>query len=226
MRITKNLEDLKLRIARACAAAGRNENEVSLLAVSKRHSVAAIQAAKAAGLHAMGENYLQEALGKIAECGKGIEWHFIGHIQSNKTRAIAEHFAWVQTVASGKIAARLDSQRPEPLGPLNVCLQVDIDGDGAHGGASVADIPQLCDIVAELPRLHLRGLMAIPQPATDLDAQREPLRRLHRLYESLRDNGHNLDTLSMGMTSDLEAAILEGSTMIRIGTALFGPRPA
>jgi PLP dependent protein len=225
MRITKNLEDLKRRISLACRLAGRNENEVAILAVSKRQSIESISAATAAGLHLMGENYVQEALEKIAQCSAGIEWHFIGRIQSNKTKAIAEHFSWVQTVSSLKIAERLNNQRPANLGPLNVCLQVDVDGSGAHGGVSAADARVLCAEISQLSNLRLRGLMTVPLPTNDLASQRVPFRRLQQLHQELLAQGFALDTLSMGMTGDLEAAVLEGSTMLRIGTALFGLRP-
>lgn len=173
----------------------------------------------------MGENYLQEALNKIHECSPETVWHFIGQIQSNKTRAIAENFDWAQTVASQKIAERLARQRPESLQPLNVCVQVDIDGNNAHGGISIAATEELCSIVQQLPALRLRGLMTIPVPATEIAEQRKSFALLRNLFEELRAKGYQLDTLSMGMTGDLEAAILEGSTMIRIGTALFGTRP-
>jgi pyridoxal phosphate enzyme (YggS family) len=225
MRITKNLEDLKRRISSACRLAGRNESEVAILAVSKRQSIESIRAANAAGLHSMGENYVQEALGKIAQCNAGIEWHFIGRVQSNKTKAIAENFNWVQTVSSLKIAERLDSQRPAVLGPLNVCLQVDVDGSGTHGGVPVAEAGALCGQITQLSNLRLRGLMTVPLPTNNLDSQRAPFRQLQQLHQQLITQGFGLDTLSMGMTGDLEAAVLEGSTMLRIGTALFGPRP-
>ena len=225
MRITKNLQDLKQRIAAACAEAGRNENDVSILAVSKRHDADAIRAAAAAGLHAMGENYPQEALEKIQRFGPDIEWHFIGRIQSNKTRIIAENFQWVQTISTARIAERLSRQRPSELSDLNVCIQVDTDQNGQHGGVEPADAEALCEVVAALPRLRLRGLMTIPLPTTNLAAQRLPFQRLRELRDDLHSRGYTLDTLSMGMTGDLEAAVMEGSTMVRIGTALFGPRP-
>jgi len=225
MRITKNLQDLKRRIAAACAEAGRNENDVSILAVSKRHGADAIREAAVAGLHAMGENYPQEALAKIQMFGPEIEWHFIGRIQSNKTRIIAENFQWVQTISTARIAERLSRQRPSELSDLNVCIQVDTDQNGQHGGVEPSGAEALCEVVAALPRLRLRGLMTIPLPATNLAAQRLPFLRLRELRDDLVSRGYALNTLSMGMTGDLEAAVLEGSTMVRIGTALFGPRP-
>ena len=224
-RITKHLVNLQNRISAACAAAGRNETDVSVLAVSKRHSAEAVQAAHAAGLRAMGENYLQEALEKIPACPTDIAWHYIGRVQSNKTRALAAHFSWVQTVAGSKIARRLSEQRPAELGPLNICVQVNTDRDGGHGGVGPAAAGELCELIAGLPNLRLRGLMTIPQPAEDEAGQRAPFARLRELFTALNEQGLEMDTLSMGMTNDLEAAILEGSTMIRVGTALFGPRP-
>jgi pyridoxal phosphate enzyme (YggS family) len=225
MRITKNLEDLRKRISAACAAAGRSENEVSILAVSKRHGIESIREAAAAGLRSMGENYVQEAIEKISQLGPEIEWHYIGRIQTNKTRLIAENFAWAQTVDSEKIARRLSSQRPNNMAPLNVCLQIDIDGTGEHGGLPASSAQSLCKYIDKLPGLKLRGLMAIPTPRSELDEQRQIFALLKGVYDDLLAIGFNLDTLSMGMTDDLEAAILEGSTMIRVGTALFGPRP-
>lgn len=224
--ITKNLEKLRSRIARAATAAGRNENEVSLLPVSKRHPVDSIENAHAAGLSSMAENYLQEALEKIPACSADINWHFIGRIQSNKTRAIAENFDWVQTVSSLKVARRLSEQRPTTLKALNVCLQINTDDQQGHAGITPEEAPALCAAIEELPGLSLRGLMCIPQPADSTEAQRTPFRRLRELYEQLKRAGYQLDTLSMGMSTDLEAAIAEGSTMVRIGTALFGPRPS
>ena len=222
---TKNLVDLKTRIRAALAVAERNENDVSILAVSKRHNVDAVHKALSAGLHAMGENYVQEALEKIATCEPSIEWHFIGRIQSNKTRQIAENFSWVQTVCDSRIARRLNDQRPDELPPLNVCVQVCVDEHSNHGGLTPDAVAGLCEEIAALPKLRLRGLMTIPEARTELDEQRRPFRRLRKLHDKLRADGFDLDTLSMGMTNDLEAAVLEGSTMLRIGTALFGPRP-
>ncbi len=224
--ITKKLEDLTRRIEAAAAAAGRNENEVSILAVSKRQSPESIRFARDAGLRLMGENYLQEALQKIPLFANDIEWHFIGRVQSNKTRAIAENFDWVQTVDSERTAHRLNDQRPENLRPLNICVQVCTGQDGGHDGVMPADVAPLCTYIEELPRLKLRGLMCIPLPADTMEEQRAPFRQMRELFEQLIAQGHRMDTLSMGMTGDLEAAVAEGSTMVRIGTALFGSRPS
>ena len=226
MRITKHLVNLQERIRSACAAAGRNVNEVSVLAVSKRHDAAAVRDAFAAGLHAMGENYVQEALAKMPGCPPDIAWHFIGRLQSNKTRVVAEHFDWVQTVDSLKLAERLNSQRPAGGEALNVCVQIQTDSEGRHGGILPAAAKALCREITSLPNLRLRGLMTVPAPAVTLDEQRKPLRVCARLYQDLRNDGYPLDTLSMGMSGDLEAAVLEGSTLLRIGTAIFGPRAA
>jgi pyridoxal phosphate enzyme (YggS family) len=225
MHITKNLQDLKQRISAACNEAGRNENEVSILAVSKRHSADAIREAASAGLYCMGENYLQEALEKVPLFGPEIEWHFIGRIQSNKTKTIAENFQWVQTISTARVAERLSRQRPADMGDLNVCIQVDADNSGIHNGVRPEEAESLCEIIAGLPRLQLRGLMTIPLPTAGREQQRYPFRQLRALYAQLITRGYALDTLSMGMTDDLEAAVIEGSTMVRIGTALFGPRP-
>jgi pyridoxal phosphate enzyme (YggS family) len=222
---TKNLVDLKSRIRQAATAAGRNENDVSILAVSKRHGVDAIHKAADAGLRAMGENYVQEALGKMSACNPGLEWHFIGRVQANKTRLIAENFNWVQTVSNKRIANRLSDQRPADHPPLNICVQVCADGSTKHGGVAPEATAALCETIAQLPQLRLRGLMTIPMAATGAEAQQRPFRLLRELRDELVASGFALDTLSMGMTNDLEAAVLEGSTMLRIGTALFGPRP-
>jgi pyridoxal phosphate enzyme (YggS family) len=223
--ITKHLEDLKRRIYNAAEAAGRSETEVSILAVSKRHPVEAIKAAVAAGLLDMGENYLQEALGKIPQLGSEITWHFIGRIQSNKTREIAQNFQWAHAVDSERIARRLSEQRPDHLGPMNVCIQICTDANQAHGGVTPDAAGSLCNFIEQQPGLKLRGLMTIPLPTATLEEQRIPFRLLRELRDDLVTRGHELDTLSMGMTADLEAAVAEGSTMVRIGTALFGPRP-
>ena len=198
---------------------------VRLLAVSKIQPTAAIIALAAAGQSCFGENYVQEALDKIAELAAlRLEWHLIGPLQANKTRTVAENFAWVHSVDRLKIAERLSAQRPADLPPLNVCLQVNIDREPAKHGLDPGEVATVAEAVARLPRLRLRGLMAIPAPAADFAAQRRPLARLRELQESLNAAGLALDTLSMGMSDDLEAAIAEGATLVRIGTALFGPR--
>jgi len=198
---------------------------VRLLAVSKTQPAAAIAAMAAAGQTCFGENYVQEALAKMVELAAlEVEWHFIGPIQTNKTRSIAEHFAWVHSLDRLKIAERLSAQRPEPLPPLNVCLQVNIDQESTKHGLDVAEVGEVAAAVAALPGLRLRGLMAIPAPTADFAAQRQPFARLRVLWEQLIAAGLALDTLSMGMSDDLEAAIAEGATLVRVGTALFGPR--
>jgi PLP dependent protein len=225
--LTHNLEAVRQRIASAADAAGRDAGSVTLLAVSKTFPADAVRAAHAAGQRAFGENYVQEALAKIetlAHLRASLEWHFIGPLQSNKTRPVAEHFDWVHSVDRLKIAQRLSEQRPGDLPPLNVCLQVNSSGEASKSGVSVAQAVEVAEQVAALPRLTLRGLMSIPEPAGDIDAQRVPHRRLRELFERLRDGGLELDTLSMGMSGDLEAAVLEGATIVRIGTAIFGTR--
>ena len=223
-RITKQLEALKIRVAAAAAEAGRDPRYVQILAASKKQSPDAVREVAAAGIIGFGENYLQEALEKIPKCGEELKWHFIGTIQSNKTRAIAAAFDWVQTVASLRIAERLSLQRAEGAPDLQVCIQVQLDSEGKHGGAPADEVPRLADQIDDLPRLRLRGLMGMPVPTSNLEEQRRPFRTLHGLMEYLRDQGHDIDTLSMGMSGDLEAAILEGTTMLRIGTGIFGPR--
>jgi pyridoxal phosphate enzyme (YggS family) len=225
--ITDNLQAIHAAIVAAARNAGRDPAEIALLAVSKTFGPDAVLEAAAAGQRAFGENYLQEALDKMAAMqGRAaqLEWHFIGPIQSNKTRPIAQHFAWVHSVDRLKIAQRLSEQRPPELPPLNICLQVNISGEASKSGAAPQDVPPLAHAVAALPRLKLRGLRAIPHPAADEAAQRRPLRELRLLAERLRADGLALDTLSMGMSADLAAAIAEGSTMVRIGTAIFGKR--
>ncbi len=219
------LHAVRARIARAAAAAGRDPAEVRLLAASKTFDAAAIREMAACGQHAFGENYVQEALDKQEQLADlPLEWHFIGPIQSNKTRAIAEHFSWVHGVDRLKIAERLSAQRPPGLPPLQLCIEVNISGEASKGGVPVAELPALADAVAALPRLQLRGLMAIPAPAADMDAQRAAFRQLRLAQADLVARGLLLDTLSIGMSSDLEAAILEGATIVRVGTALFGER--
>ena len=207
--------------------AGRSGEEVAILAVSKRHSAERIEALHALGQAAFGENYVQEALDKIDRLPQlPLEWHYIGPLQSNKTREAAGHFHWVQTVDRAKIAKRLSDQRPAELPPLNVCVQVNIDREPQKHGVMPEEAEQLARLCAGLPRLRLRGLMCIPRIGTDAFDPAGSYARMFELYQSLRGDGLPLDTLSMGMSADLEAAVRHGSTMIRIGTDLFGPRPA
>jgi len=220
--IAENIAKVGARIREAAQASQRDCAAIGLLAVSKTQPAAAIRLAYAAGLRDFGENYLQEALEKQAELADlPLTWHFIGPIQSNKTRAIAEHFAWVHSVDRLKVAERLSAQRPSHLPPLNICLQVNVSGEPSKSGCSPHDLPALAQAVTQLPRLKLRGLMTIPQPTEDQAAQRAAFARLRELQERLN---LGLDTLSMGMSHDLEAAIAEGATWVRIGTALFGAR--
>jgi pyridoxal phosphate enzyme (YggS family) len=219
------LHVVQTRIARAAAEAGRDAATVRLLAVSKTFGAAAVRDLAACGQREFGENYLQEALDKQAQLHDlPLLWHFIGPIQSNKTRSIAEHFSWVHSVDRLKIAERLSAQRPAGLPPLQVCIEVNVSGEASKGGVATAGLPALADAVAALPGMQLRGLMAIPAPATDVAAQRAAFRQVRAAFEALVARGHPLDTLSMGMSADLEAAILEGATIVRIGTALFGER--
>ena len=227
--IEQNLQAVRRTIAQAATEAQRAPDSVTLLAVSKTFGFDAVLAANAAGQTAFGENYLQEALDKIAAVRlalpqSAIEWHFIGPIQSNKTRPIAEHFDWVHTVEREKIAARLSEQRPQGMADLNICLQVNISGEASKSGVAPADLPALAHAVAKLPKLRLRGLMAIPEPQTDPALQRAAFAQLRVLYEQLRADGLPLDTLSMGMSADLQAAVLEGATIVRVGSAIFGAR--
>lgn len=223
--VAARLQAVHARIRAAEQRFGRVPGSVRLLAVSKTQPPAAIAAAAAAGQARFGENYLQEALDKMrALAALDLEWHFIGPVQSNKTRPVAERFAWVHSVDRPKIAERLHAQRPADLPPLNVCLQVNIDRQASKRGVDLSEALAVACAVAALPRLRLRGLMAMPAPASEFVAQREPLARLRQLQEELIAEGLALDTLSMGMSDDLEAAIAEGSTLVRIGTAIFGPR--
>ncbi len=225
--ITESLATLRARLARAALAAGRPATSVTIVAVSKTHPLEAIRAAHDAGLGHFGENYLQEAVAKITQWRDGVTWHYIGGIQANKTRAIATHFDWVQTVASPRIAERLAAQRPYYAAPLEVCLQVaPHEGVAGRSGAGADEVPALATAVAGLSRLRLRGLMYMPMPGLDTVALRAGFRRVRGLFEALRAAGHDLDTLSMGMSEDLEIAVEEGSTMVRVGTALFGARVA
>jgi pyridoxal phosphate enzyme (YggS family) len=225
--IADKIAQVNARIASACAAAGRPVQSVTLLAVSKTFAAAEVDAAHAAGQRRFGENYVQEALAKIAALSGLVprpEWHLIGPLQSNKTRVVAESFDWVHSIERVQIAERLSAQRSAALAPLSVCLQVNVSGETSKGGVAPGQLSHLAHAVAALPRLRLRGLMAIPAPAVGLEAQRPPHRLLRQCLESLRAEGLDLDTLSMGMSDDLEAAILEGATMVRIGTAIFGSR--
>ena len=225
--IADNIQQVRQRMARACALAGRPVQSVTLLAVSKTFGPEAVRDAFAAGERRFGENYVQEGVDKIAamaDLRSQIEWHLIGPLQANKTRAVAQAFDWVHSVDRLKIAQRLSEQRPERLPPLQVCLQVNISGEASKGGLAPADVLGVAQQVASLPRLRLRGLMAIPEPAADFETQRTPHRALHELQGALNRDGLALDTLSMGMTADLEAAIAEGATTVRVGTAIFGAR--
>jgi len=242
--ITNNLQEVRRRVAAACTAAGRNANictlagsaaglgadpPVVLLAVSKTFGEPAVREAFAAGQRAFGENYVQEALAKmqaLADLRPAIQWHLIGPLQSNKTRAVAEAFDWVHSVDRLKVAQRLAEQRPPGLPPLNLCLQVNVSGEASKSGVSPADLPALAVAVAALPadRVRLRGLMSIPEPAQDPAAQRAPHRAVRDLLLALNAAGHRLDTLSMGMSADLEAAVAEGATLLRVGNAIFGVR--
>lgn len=223
--IDYNLQAVRRAIEQAAQAADRPLRDIVLLAVSKTFAADDVRQAYAAGQHAFGESYLQEALDKIeALRDLAIEWHFIGPVQSNKTRAIAENFSWVHSVDRLKIAERLSAQRPENMPPLNVCLQVNVSGEGSKSGVAPGEVLQLARQIAALPRLRLRGLMAIPAPAHDPVAQRKPFAQLRELQQQLNAQGLALDTLSMGMSQDMQAAILEGATMVRIGSAIFGNR--
>ena len=224
--IADNIAQVAERIRNACQAVQRDPHSVQLLAVSKTKPAAALREAHAAGLRDFGENYLQEALGKQQELADlPLSWHFIGPIQSHKTRAIAEHFDWVHSVDRLKIAQRLSEQRPAELPPLNICIQVNVSGEASKSGCAPADLPALASAIGALPRLQLRGLMAIPEPTEDRAAQDAAFAAVQRLNNDLRDSLKlPLDTLSMGMSHDLEAAIAQGATWVRIGTALFGAR--
>jgi pyridoxal phosphate enzyme (YggS family) len=219
------LQSVRARIDRAARAAGRGGSEIQLLAVSKTWPAPRLREAWQAGQRAFGENYAQEGVQKIGQLSDlTIEWHFIGPVQSNKTRALAENFAWVHSVDREKIAERLSAARPPELPPLNVCLQVNVSGEATKGGVAPADVCALARAVARLPHMRLRGLMTLPQPEHDQEAQRKWFRMLREIRDRVAAEGIALDTLSMGMSDDLEAAILEGATIVRVGTAVFGPR--
>lgn len=223
--IAENLQAVHERIRQAAAAAHRSPEDVRLLAVSKTFDASSVTAAWQAGQRAFGENFVREALDKIAELGHlGIEWHFIGPVQSNKTRPIAEHFAWVHSIEREKIARRLNDSRPPHLPPLNVLIQVNVSGETSKSGVAPGEERMLAEAIRSLPRLCLRGLMAIPEPTPDAALQRRRFALLRSLQRGLQADDRNVDTLSMGMSDDLEAAVAEGSTMVRIGTAIFGSR--
>jgi pyridoxal phosphate enzyme (YggS family) len=226
--IADNVQEVRRRIAAACTSAGRPVQSVTLLVVTKTFPASSVRDAFAAGERRFGENYVQEGVEKIAalaDLRESIEWHLIGPLQSNKTRVVAEQFDWVHTVDRLKIAQRLSEQRPAGLAPLQVCLQVNISGELSKSGLAVRDVAAVAHEVAALPRLRLRGLMAIPEPAPTFQAQRAPHRALRELMAALVRDGLALDTLSIGMSADLEAAVAEGATLVRIGSAIFGARP-
>ena len=220
------LSEVRARVARAAAAAGRSAQSVTLLAVSKAQPLQLLVSAADLGVREFGESYLNEALEKIAALrDRPLTWHFIGRVQSNKTRALAESFAWVHTIDRLKVAERLAAQRPFHAPPLNLCLQVNIAGELTKGGVAPAELLPLAQAVAALPRLKLRGLMCLPPPETQAARQRHWFASVRALKDDLNTHGLGLDTLSMGMSDDFEAAIAEGSTLVRLGTVLFGERP-
>lgn len=225
--IAGKLQQVRHRISQACALAERDVQSVTLLAVSKTFGADAVREAAAAGQRAFGENYVQEALAKIdalSDLRPQLQWHLIGPLQSNKTHEVAAAFDWVHTIDRLKIAERLSAQRPAELPPLSVCVQVNVDGEASKSGVAPGELASLARAVAALPRLRLRGLMSIPQPVDGLAAQRALHRRLRELFDTLRAQGLALDTLSIGMSADLEAAVIEGATVVRIGSAIFGER--
>jgi pyridoxal phosphate enzyme (YggS family) len=232
--IATNLQAVRERIAKAARAVGREPAEITLLAVSKTKPLADILCAAAAGQAAFGENYAQEGVDKMMVAARGnflhvavdrdLSWHFIGPLQSNKTRLVAEHYDWVHSIERLKVAQRLSAQRPPKLPPLQVCVQINVSGEASKSGCAPQEALALCLAISQLPGLCLRGLMAIPEASDDPAAQRAPFRRLREIADSIRAAGVPLDTLSMGMSHDLEAAIAEGATIVRIGTAIFGER--
>src|SRR5262245_30707612 len=231
--IAANLQAVRERIARAAAAAGRSSDDIALVAVSKTFPAAMVAEARACGQRAFGENQAQEGVKKVAELAALdrtspesllLQWHFIGPIQSNKTRPIAEHFQWIHGIERARIAERLNEARPAALPPLDVCIQVNVSGEESKSGVAPGEELALAEAISRLPRLRLRGLMAIPAPASDPASRRGQFARLRELKDGLVARGYALDTLSMGMSDDLEEAILEGATMVRVGTAIFGSR--
>jgi len=224
---SESVRAAQTRIAEACRGADRSVDSVTLLAVSKGQSGAAIDAAAGAGIENFGENFLQEALPKIESLvGRELTWHFIGRLQANKTRAVAENFAWVHGVDRFKIAERLSAQRPVHAPPLNLCLQLHLGGEASKGGVDAVELAQLARVVGVLPGIKLRGLMSMPPAESDVARQRHWFRETRQVFDYLNEHGHRLDTLSMGTSADFEAAIAEGATIVRIGTAIFGPRGA
>jgi len=225
IRVTENLAIISDLLAEAAIGAGRDPADVRLLAVSKKQPLDKILEAADAGQRDFGENFVQEGVAKIeATSGRNLTWHFIGHLQSNKTRTVAENFDWVHTIDKLKTAQRLSAQRPDDRDPLDVCLQVNVDEETSKSGVAADAVPDLAAAVAELPRLRLRGLMCLPAVREGFDEQRKPFAIVRRLADTLRQQGIETDTLSMGMTGDFRAAVFEGATIVRIGTALFGER--
>jgi pyridoxal phosphate enzyme (YggS family) len=225
IRVTENFRKIQDLLAKAATEAGRKPEEIRLLAVSKKKPLESILEAASAGQRDFGENFVQESLKKIDAAGRDdLIWHFIGHLQANKTKPVAERFHWVHTVDRLKIAERLSRQRPHYAGDLNVCIQVNIDEESAKAGVSAADVPDLAQAVSALPGLTLRGLMCIPAVRHGSAEQRQPFAKMRLLKDFLEESGISIDTLSMGMTADFVAAIHEGATIVRIGTALFGAR--
>ena len=223
--VTENLKLVSDLLKKAANDAGRDPASVRLLAVSKKQPLDKIRQAAAAGQRDFGENFVQEGVEKNeALADLDLTWHFIGHLQSNKTRMVAEYFDWVHTIDKLKIARRLSKQRPDGLAPLNVCLQVNVDAEASKSGVTPAELPDLAAACMELPNIRLRGLMCLPAMREEFEAQRAPFATLRRMAEELRRNGIDTDTLSMGMTADYRAAVFEGATIVRIGTALFGER--
>ncbi|MFW2405607.1 MAG: YggS family pyridoxal phosphate-dependent enzyme [Gammaproteobacteria bacterium] len=224
-RITEQIERVRGRVENAAERSGRDPRSIRIVAVSKKHPPSAIREAQAAGLRRFGENYVQEALPKIDEIEAPIEWHYIGPIQSNKAAPIAEHFDWVHTVSSAKVARRLSARRPPEKGDLQACIQVRATDAPERAGIDAADVEALASLIEQLPGIRFRGLMIMPLPGQSTDAIRGEFARTRELLANLNEAGHAGDTLSMGMSGDLEAAIIEGSTLVRIGTDIFGPRP-
>jgi len=223
--VTENFRKIQDLLARAAADAGRSADQIRLVAVSKTKPLEAILALAEAGQRDFGENFVQEAVDKIDNCGRDdLVWHFIGHLQANKTRAVAEHFQWVHTVDRLKIAQRLSAQRPAASGDLNVCIEVNIDAESSKSGVAPDAVLPLAHAIARLPRLRLRGLMCLPAMRAEFEEQRKPFARTRAILGTLRADGLDVDTLSMGMTADYAAAIREGATIVRVGTAIFGAR--